>query len=294
MVRYLKTYLRYIKKQLRPKKETLLYLIGNYEIIIPSNHTLPAFQKKHKLYDRFLPILAKCLDEGEIIIDIGANVGDSTVAMLSESNNNILCIEPSDKYFSFLEKNIGNLPESKRKLVRCLKTFVGNNINPGSLKHHGGTAFFDGNSNGQVNFQKLDQICKAEEVNISLIKSDTDGFDYDALLSAKEIISKSMPILYWENQIENLTQKDGFDQLYELLSVNNYTHIYVFDNFGNLMLENIEFKTLSSLNSYIFSMLNISNTRTIYYTDILAFAHKDHFRVTKVIEKYKTEWINQK
>jgi len=60
------------------------YKIGIYEIEIPTNFTLPDNQKYFKLYDRFLPVLAKNISSDKIIIDVGANIGDTAIAILPD------------------------------------------------------------------------------------------------------------------------------------------------------------------------------------------------------------------
>ncbi len=268
------------------------YSIGKYLIKIPLKHSLSLFQKNYKLYNRFLPILSKCLTSDETIIDIGANVGDTAISMMNETTAKIICIEPSDIYFSYLEKNIRNLPALQQEQLSCIKAFVGTNVFSGKLKHSGGTAVVEESINGNVKYKSLDDLLKTSST-ISLIKVDIDGFDYDALLSAKESIRKLKPILFWENQIDNKTQFEGYEKLYNFLEKNDYKYLYIFDNFGNLMFENADYNALRNINSYVYSMKSFRCTRTIFYTDILAVSDKDNPRVNQVISEYKKEWINK-
>jgi len=75
--------------------------------------------------------------------------------------------------------------------------------------------------------------------------------------------------------------------------VNNTEYIYLFDNFGNLILEESDFETLRNINSYVYSMEKHGCTRTFYYTDILAATEKNYLIVKDAINEYKTEWIKK-
>lgn len=119
---------------------------------------------------------------------------------------------------------------------------------------------------------------------------DTDGFDYDVIKSSQRILIDSEPILYWENQISDDFQLEGYDQLYVFLTELGYDHIHVFDNFGNLILEKSDFDTLRNINSYVLSMDKHDCTRTFYYTDVLASTKKNLTIVKDAIDEYKSEW----
>lgn len=63
------------------------YKVKNFDLQIPIDHRLPLYQSQFANYDRFLPHLAKQLDSNDLVIDIGANVGDTVAAMLLENPN---------------------------------------------------------------------------------------------------------------------------------------------------------------------------------------------------------------
>ena len=63
------------------------YRIGQFKINIPLNHKLPEYQAAHKLYDQFLPVLASKIDDKGLVIDVGSNIGDTTIAMIQECEN---------------------------------------------------------------------------------------------------------------------------------------------------------------------------------------------------------------
>jgi len=267
------------------------YKIGNISLIIPPNYALPRYQQKFKLYDRFLPFLVKHLKSNGIIIDVGANIGDTTLALIQNCENPIYAIEPSSYFYSFLEKNINSLDFTSRNRIRLFKKLIGSGTINGSLNHtKKGTASINPeNLNNISEFISLDSLIEPS-TEVNLLKVDTDGFDFDVLLSAKEIIIRDRPILFWENEIIDDFQISGFKQLYQFLAENGYNNVCIFDNFGNIITIENDFKTLENINQYLFSMKKCNCTRTFYYVDVLAFTEKES-QVFKPIQEYKEDNI---
>ena len=280
----LKTGLKSIIKKITKHKTT--YKIGQHEILIPKGHALPIYQKKYKLYDRFLPILCKKISSNKIIIDVGANIGDTTIAITQECENPIFFFYLSSLYFPYLEKNI--LHYTDKNKIKIFKNFIGTGLYSGELNHTlNGTASVNISKKTTSSMPiRLDKIIE-DHSEIILIKVDVDGFDYDVLNSAEKILKESQPILYWENDINEDFQVSGFKDLYLQLSKIGYNHIFIFDNFGNFITEESNFETLTKLNSYVYSMAKNSQNRTIYYTDILATTDQNYSVAKESIEEYK-------
>lgn len=270
------------------------YQIGKYTINMPADFALPNSQKKYKLYDRFLPVLAKQLTSNKLIIDVGANIGDTAIAILQHCDNPIICIEPSDVFFSYLGRNLKKLALKDFNRVVTFKKLVGTGLLSGQLNHTvaGSAAIKISKRLDSVTHIALDKLIK-DTSNVLLLKVDTDGFDFDVIKSAEKILADSEPILFWENAIFEDYQCMGFNELYSLLTKEKYKYIYIFDNFGNLITEESDFTTLRNLNSYVYSMEKCGCTRTFYYTDILAATEKNYLAVKNAINEYKTEWINK-
>jgi FkbM family methyltransferase len=272
------------------------YVIGQYSLDIPPHIDLPRHQKLHKLYDRFLPVLAKHISGSKLIIDVGANIGDTPIAILQKCQNPMLCIEPSDVFYSYLKKNLEALSPQDASRVKTIKKMVGTGSIAGTLDHSNarkGTASvrIETDSN-LVTHAPLDTLVD-NHGEVILLKVDTDGFDFDVIQSAERILSQSEPILFWENEIAEDFQFEGFSQLYKMLEKNGYSHIFIFDNYGNLITEESNFSTLKNINSYLYSMEKNGQSRTFYYTDVLASTDKNFDKVKMAIEEYKNEWINK-
>lgn len=57
------------------------------------------------MFSQIIPYLAELAEgfrgEGNTIIDLGVNVGDTVAAMVKHTNANILCIEPTTEYYDY-------------------------------------------------------------------------------------------------------------------------------------------------------------------------------------------------
>ncbi len=270
------------------------YAIGLYRIKIPPHIALPDIQKKHTLYDRFLPVLAKHLDSKKLIIDVGANIGDTAIAILQQCQNPMLCVEASDYFYSYLTTNIQLLNANDAGRITTIKKMVGTGVLSGALnRSNKGTASLQVEENTQSQTHTPVDEVVSNVAEVILLKVDTDGFDFDVIQSADRILSQSQPVLYWENEISQDFQFEGYSQMYTMLQKKGYKHLFIFDNYGNLMSEESGFAVLQNINSYVYSMKKNKHTRTIYYTDVLACANNHVERVRKSVEEYKKEWIHK-
>jgi len=281
-------FLRKIKDEIIHSKK---YRIGNFLIEIPPKFQLPHYQKRHKRYDRFLPVLVSQLTKSGLVIDVGANIGDTAVSIIQECENEIICFEPSNYFFSYLEKNITNLPNELSKRVQLKKELIGTGLIKGELDHkRSSTANLKIDSNlTNSNHKSLDNII-CDTSNVILIKSDTDGFDFDVIKSGRRILAESRPILYWENDIYEDFQLQGYSELYTLLKELDYKYLFIFDNYGNLMLEEADFSILEKLNNYIYNQKKCGSEQPIYYVDVLASTEKDRNIVKKAVNRYLLQY----
>jgi FkbM family methyltransferase len=252
----------------RQKSGIKRYLIGDQEISLPFNHNLPSYQAENRLYDRFLPFLCRQIgDASGWIIDVGANVGDTAVSMAQACQNPLLCIEGDSAFFGLLRQNV--LPFEPR--VRCREALVGTGRFSGKLTNTGTTAYLSHSLSSPISSIPLDQLVAEARIDrLSLLKVDVDGYDSDVLLSGSHTIAKFKPILFWENACETDEQFSALDGLYDFLTVRGYRYLWVFDNFGNLMLAECSFQNIRDLTLYVRSQDRYRCTRTIFYTDVLA------------------------
>ena len=236
------------------------YQLGSLLIEMTDRHTLPYYQQQHKLYDRFLPHLAKSLTGS--VIDVGANVG-ATMAAMAQANPQLdfFCAEPQEHYFAALQQNKKLVEEKLQTKVRLMKNTI-----------------------GTVGVS-LNAIVEEFDYKPDLIKIDVDGMDYDVLNSYK---FDQQPMLYFEADYQTETQLELFKKLIYDLVKKSYSEFYLFDNFGELVTvvfaDDIDY--IDSLFNYVWNLKQRRSTMTIYYFDILAVTPKDSLRASRSVNDY--------
>jgi FkbM family methyltransferase len=170
------------------------------------SHNLPIYQSVNPFYDRFLPHFASYLSSGKVVIDVGANVGDTLFGMFSNNPNlEYVCIEADKEFFDDLKVNYQNLSkEISKTKIHLINKFIGDALTDVYLDGDNGTkkAIIGGDIKSESLDDVLDNLINIED--IVLIKTDVDGFDYDVLRSAYSSI-KHKPYLFFEclNNNEN-------------------------------------------------------------------------------------------
>ena len=120
-----------------------------------------------------------------------------------------------------------------------------------------------------------------------------DGYDYDVINSAQRIISDFEPILFFEDDFQNTFQYEKYLDLFDSLKKKNYAYITIFDNFGNILVEQADYATLKDVHKYLLNMIEYSATRTFFYIDIMMATEKHLSIMKNAIEDYKKNWIER-
>lgn len=247
---------------------------GNFLLTVPKNHPIIKLQETQPYRDLNIAISAKYMYEkypDKVIIDIGANVGDTAALIASQTKSQLLLIESSDYFHSFLVKN-AKLFENKVKILKC---FIGNGEPiSGDLVHWGGTAYFLENSDQRtIPTSRLGDICQE---NACLVKIDTDGFDFDIILSSLSFLKSNRPGLIFENQIRNLDDLNKCNAVFKKLSSIGYGHFIFWDDPGFLITSTSSLDTVADLNRYLFEIWqHIQATKSIYNYDVLCLTEDD-------------------
>ena len=173
---------------------------------------LDLIKKKHGSRGYFLfrekqePILEfgdKFLNEGDVVIDCGANQGIFSLSFKSKIKKLgvIFCIEPFDYATKKIKRNFilnrfnnffiyKNIVSNK---VGLKKIYYSQGITDASIVHK------------KKNYKivksiSIDYLAKKHNLKkINFIKLDIEGAEYSALLGAKNSIAKFKPIIYLEN-----------------------------------------------------------------------------------------------
>jgi FkbM family methyltransferase len=264
------------------------YRIGNIYIELDYTHSLPDYQSGHAYYDRFLPHLAKHLPSNRLVIDVGANVGDTLVGMIdANASLEYVCIEADKSFFDDLAKNINTIKaQVPNANIHAVNVFVGKEVNNVSLEGSNGTKHAVIGA-GDIESQPLDKVLNdlGLDAKLSLLKTDVDGFDYDVIRSSEKLLS-DRPLIYFECHYENENQLNGYKSLFNELIERGYSSFALFDNFGQYITKLGAVEQLNALLEYVARQNLGRGTRTFYYYDILAFDEDKREFVDGVINDY--------
>jgi len=252
--------------------------IGPFALAAPAGHMLTQYQADHRLYDRLPAFLAARLGLGAII-DIGANVGDTAAAFACGDPKTIICAEPNQKFFPYLERN-AELLRAAGHTVICEEVAIGPTGRGGGWITTASTARLSQEGEQAITFVSLDDLSRKHglfEAGVSLVKCDVDGFDGAALSSGQELISRLRPLLYFENQVTGDQSASDLEALYAMLGENSYGAFGVFDNFGAPMMRTDSAAAVLDLIAYVRLQDDGLSTRSIHYIDVLAAADVSAF-----------------
>jgi FkbM family methyltransferase len=279
--------LNWIRRKVRKRLGiTRNYQIGRFELTLSPDHRVDEYQKADRLTDTALGEIARIVVRKYpdlTAVDIGANVGDTAALICRYLDVPVLCVEGHPEFTVLLKKNLQHLP-SNIEVAECLVGAPAGEIEIERLQRDAGTAALKsvapGNTSGRtIRIRPLSDILRDHPrfARPRLIKIDTDGSDYDILLSSADVIADVHPILFFEYLVD--LRRDGLRQSIESiirLQQLGYDHFLVYDNFGNFvqLLETEITERFRDINRYLMSQRFFGQT-IIYYYDICAFVSAD-------------------
>ncbi len=244
--------------------------LNGRELRLRLSHQLPFYRREFPTYSANLERLGAFLHRqyGRLVmIDVGANVGDSLALAGIRPGDACLLIEGDPEYLKLLRENTADLPEAI-----CVGAMLSDQVGQASVQlvPCGGTGqIISARGMEQVALQTLDGILDQQPrfKESQLLKSDVDGYDFRVLRGGARFLRASQPILFFEQDPRLL---DGVgedpDQVWEWLAATGYTQVFVYDNLGywlgSFPLQDLS--TLRQLNHY-------ARPRTGVYYDVAAF-----------------------
>jgi FkbM family methyltransferase len=206
---------------------------------MPFSHRLPEYRALYPQYDRNLVRVAQALAATEqelLVIDVGANVGD-TMALLRDSLDcRYLCIEGSPLFLPYLRLNARGLSD-----VQLLEAFI--SPETGSqrvrLETRGGSARLVHDPEGRpmafvTLAEALSGVVQPDEA--ILLKLDTDGFDLPIVKASLTLLEQLRPVLFLEF-FPRLDQQDGATSVttFASLAQAGYKVCQVYSNSGDYL-----------------------------------------------------------
>jgi FkbM family methyltransferase len=205
-------------------------------LVGPPDQPLQDFRAAHPLYDRRLPALARIVSNhapNASFFDVGANMGDSiALARLAGARMPAVAVEASLTYCKFLWANMQRSP-SLFDRTRLVWGYVGAAGTAGQVSLGAGTgSAADSQSVRMVESAPGVQLSAvARDVDVSIVKTDTDGFDQDVIAAELEFLRTKEPILWMETQTMSAADEEKWRSLFESMA-GQWPKMILFDNFG--------------------------------------------------------------
>lgn len=228
----------------RPVRRT----VQGVSMVVPRRHPLPYFAWDGSPYGQNLVELGRMVtaSRGRVtLLDIGANIGDSTAQVLDASPGEAVCVEPDPQWHRYLQTNAlqqGRAVLEPSLLVPTIDATAAETGKGWAPVHHaGGTTRFERRDTGRpphaitplLLLERYPQLA-----SVGLIKSDTDGFDPWLIPSVASAFAMSSPILFFEYDPHLALlalPNDAPGDIWAALADLGYDGGVVWNNYGELL-----------------------------------------------------------
>lgn len=237
--RFVRKALRVARRRVRDAfpKRWVVRELGGVQMAMPWSHRLPDYMNADPAYGENLLALGELLAaEGPLqMLDVGANIGDSTLLMLARVDGQVLAVEPDEVYLPFLRHNVAG---DERVVVEESLLIAEPVSDRWRSVRVGGTATFvrDDDGGSEIPSVTVEQLRSRhpEFDQLRLVKSDTDGYDVALGPAIARAWADSRPVLFLEYD-ERLTHAAGLEprQLWTDLADLGYCDVAVWDNGGH-------------------------------------------------------------
>lgn len=153
-----------------------------------------------------MAVLSLHVKPGSTVVDVGANMGFVTtmLASLVGPSGTVVSFEPSQRTFGKLLKTISAndlkqvIPHnsgigSQREMLELVAVSKSSGNN--TLVPAGGAS---GVSRETVELVTLDEVELLQERRVSLLKIDTEGFEFEVLQGSRSVIERDAPVIHTE------------------------------------------------------------------------------------------------
>lgn len=165
------------------------------------NPYFQAIEGQASALDGLAALITKQVPRGSTVIDVGANIGLSTI-LLARATNRVIAFEPSPPNVAFLRRNL------ERNGIRNVEVRAAAvSSQPGTLRFH--VAQFGAGSHvvasGHISAGTIAAVdvpaVVLDEVDlppITFIKIDAEGHEPDVLAGARRLLMRDRPLIYTE------------------------------------------------------------------------------------------------
>ena len=159
---------------------------------------------EEKIYEKFFEV-----ENGDIVIDVGASVGPFTYSILNKNPKHVICVEPSFEEFPVLIQNTrqGNVSYLNKAINNFTGEFISSDLfgfeNGISSKAYG------------ITFKDFINLYNLEKIDF--LKTDSEAGEYDIFnLENLEWIKNNVKKIVGEWHLGNFERKQKFRQFRDL------------------------------------------------------------------------------
>lgn len=217
-------------------------------LVLPFSHDLPFIRADHPGYAenlrRVLWFLADRRD-GAVMVDVGANVGDSVV-LCHRDDVTIVAVEGLADFHELCRRNTADLAS-----VLAVRATVGRAGESLSYEAAWGTA---GTRPGDGGERAVDLAGVLADLGVGacdLVKIDTDGHDGEILLASREWIAETAPVLFFEYDPALHAGSTPLVEVVQLLAGGGHDKGLVYDETGALVGAGRIAELIGDLDAYL-------------------------------------------
>lgn len=214
--------------------------IGGRVAVLPPGHRLPWFQSLFPSYDTFAEPLLRAVAEGKqrpLLIDVGANVGDTTLMAVGVVPGiQVRAVEGNPEFVHYLRANTSHLGGQVETIDRFVSVPTDQ---PLAYSHTGSTGGFRtaeaaGEGYGVVTVEQL--LDGTDAHDLTIWKSDTDGLDIAILLREWKRIEPACEVIWFElDPFLDVEHGSRLPELCERIRASGRV-LHVVDNTGRAMM----------------------------------------------------------
>jgi len=211
-------------------------VIGRFKSLIPGSEPFE-FTGFKKFEDYYLTAelqtknwINRNLPEDGVFIDVGANVGIiSACAAIKAKKGRVISIEPTDTFKMLVENLIGgHFPSGN---IEFFQTAIGSTTGIREDKIY--KIWGDEPISGEFSFIRLDELVeKISLEDVDILKIDTDGYEFEVLVSGQKTIEKFRPCIIIELNEALGTRSITLQQIFDFMLDLKYDEAVILDG-GN-------------------------------------------------------------
>lgn len=211
--------------------------IGGHTLRLPPDHDLPFFVQRDPTYDAYaggiLTGLAQQVTGRTLLIDVGANIGDTAVRALAAADTiDVVAVEGGAAFTGWLHDNLAAFGGR----AEVVEAFAGPIAGVGGFAQRGSSGQLVAGA-GELAWVTPEELLERGAAHEQIVwKSDTDGYDVHLLVAHWPAIDAACRTLWFEfDPPGTLGPATDIDRLIDLLAASG-RRVEVWDNLGRRLV----------------------------------------------------------